>query len=97
MKQSIGILEIEGFLAVTASIDAMVKHAYVELLKVEKTGSGWMTIIVQGDLASVQAAIEFGLETAQKLGNVISVKTIPRPDDTLYSKLLSTPNRTGEQ
>lgn len=97
MKQSIGILEVEGFLAATATVDDMIKHAYVELVKIEKTGAGLVTIIIQGDLASVQAALEAGMIIAGKLGDVVGVKAIPKPDPALYEKLLHRTDRAGEQ
>ncbi|KAB8139425.1 BMC domain-containing protein [Gracilibacillus oryzae] len=88
MNQSLGIVEVEGLVTATTTIDAMCKHAFVEVVHLEKTGSGWITIMIQGDLASVQAALEAGEEAAYRHGQVVAVKSIPRPDEGLYGKLI---------
>ncbi|SER41624.1 BMC domain-containing protein [Gracilibacillus ureilyticus] len=88
MYQSLGIIEVEGLVTATSAIDAMCKHAFVEVVHIEKTGSGWVTVLIQGDLASVQAALEVGAETAYRHGQVVAVKSIPRPDEELYGKLI---------
>ncbi|MFC4403497.1 BMC domain-containing protein [Gracilibacillus xinjiangensis] len=88
MYQSLGIMEVEGLVTATSAIDTMCKHAFVEVVKIEKTGSGWVTIMIQGDLASVQAALEVGVVTAYRHGQVVAVKTIPRPDEKLYGKMI---------
>ena len=40
--------------------DAMVKAAKVELVSYEKTGGGYVTAVVRGDVAAVKAAVEAG-------------------------------------
>jgi microcompartment protein CcmL/EutN len=59
--------------------DAMVKAARVELVGYEKTGGGYVTAIVRGDVAAVKAAVEAGVRGAEKIGEVVSVHVIPRP------------------
>jgi ethanolamine utilization protein EutM len=88
MYQSLGIIEVEGFITAIHVIDQMTKHAFITIKHVEKTGAGLVTIMITGDLASVQAAIEMGSDTAYTLGDVIAVKVIPRPDPKIYGTLL---------
>jgi microcompartment protein CcmL/EutN len=59
--------------------DAMVKAAKVELVSYEKTGGGFVTAIVRGDVAAVKAAVEAGVRGAEKVGEVVAVHVIPRP------------------
>ncbi|GGK30356.1 BMC domain-containing protein [Caldalkalibacillus thermarum TA2.A1] len=79
MNLSLGIIEVEGLVTATACMDAMVKSAFVNVHHVEQVGSGWIAIMITGDLASVQAALERGAEVAQYFGEVVAVRTIPRP------------------
>jgi microcompartment protein CcmL/EutN len=59
--------------------DAMVKAAKVELVGYEKTGGGYVTAVVRGDVAAVKAATEAGQRAAERVGEVVSVHVIPRP------------------
>ncbi|GAB2569044.1 BMC domain-containing protein [Gracilibacillus alcaliphilus] len=88
MKQSLGMVEVVGITTATAAIDAMCKNAFVKVAAIEQSGAGWLTIIIEGDLASVQAALEVGADAASYHGQVIAVKSIPRPDPGLYDTLV---------
>jgi len=59
--------------------DAMVKAAKVELVSMEKTGGGYVTAVVRGDVAAVKAAIEAGVRGAEKVGEIIATHVIARP------------------
>ena len=59
--------------------DAMVKAARVELVSYEKTGGGFVTAVVRGDVAAVKAAVEAGARGAERVGEVVSIHVIPRP------------------
>ena len=56
MAEALGMIECRGFTAVVEAADAMVKAAKVELVSYEKTGGGYVTAIVRGDVAAVKAA-----------------------------------------
>lgn len=92
IKKSIGIIEVVGIVTAAACIDAMTKTAYVEVSNLERIGSGLITIIIEGDLASVQVAIEAGEEMATRFGEMIATRVIARPYEGLDSLL--TPIRT---
>ncbi|WP_078592807.1 BMC domain-containing protein [Evansella clarkii] len=85
MYQSYGFVEVIGYTAAVACLDVMIKSAYVTCEQVEKTGSGYITIAVKGDLASVQAALESAEETAAVYGELIRTKVIARPYDGTLS------------
>ena len=77
--QALGMIETRGFTAMVEASDAMTKAAKVTLMKYEKTGGGYVTAIVRGDVAAVRAALDAGSRAAERVGEVISVHIIPRP------------------
>ncbi len=81
-KQAIGILETKGLIALVQGTDAMLKAANVELAGPMKgVGSALVSVVVTGDVAAVNAAIEAGAETAGRYGEVVSAHVIARPHD----------------
>ncbi|HEX9855292.1 MAG TPA: BMC domain-containing protein [Acidimicrobiia bacterium] len=79
MADALGMIEARGFAAMVEAADAMVKAAKVELVAYEKTGGGYVTAIVRGDVAAVKAAIDAGVRGAEKVGEVIATHVIARP------------------
>ena len=79
MAEALGMIECKSFAAMVEASDAMVKAAKVELVSYEKTGGGFVTAIVRGDVAAVKAAVEAGVRGAEKVGEVVAVHVIPRP------------------
>jgi microcompartment protein CcmL/EutN len=73
------MIECRGFAAMVEASDAMVKAAKVELVGYEKTGGGYVTAVVRGDVAAVKAAVEAGVRGAEKVGEVVSTHVIARP------------------
>jgi microcompartment protein CcmL/EutN len=84
---ALGMIETRGFAAMVEASDAMVKAAKVELVSYEKTGGGYVTAIVRGDVASVRAAVDAGLRAAEKVGEIVSSHIIPRPHANVDSAL----------
>jgi ethanolamine utilization protein EutM len=83
MTDALGMIETKGFAAMVEASDAMVKAAKVELVGYEKTGGGYVTAIVRGDVAAVKAAVDAGARGAERVGEVVSVHVIPRPHDNV--------------
>lgn len=79
MAEALGMIECRGFAAVVEAADAMVKAAKVELVTYEKTGGGYVTAVIRGDVAAVKAAIDAGTRGAEKVGEVVSTHVIARP------------------
>jgi ethanolamine utilization protein EutM len=79
MADALGMIEARGFAAVVEAADAMVKAAKVELVGYEKTGGGYVTAVVRGDVAAVKAAVEAGARSAGKVGEVVATHIIARP------------------
>jgi ethanolamine utilization protein EutM len=82
-RNAIGILETKGFAPLVLGADAAVKAANVELVEWRQVGSGYVSFIVEGDVAAVRSAIDAGNEAASRVGEVLSQLVIPRPDDAL--------------
>lgn len=76
---ALGLVETRGLAAGTEAADAMVKSANVVLLSRQQVGGGIITILVRGDVGSVQAAVDAGAAAAAQVGQVLSAKVIPRP------------------
>lgn len=87
MSDALGMIEIRGFVGMVEAADAMVKAAKVELVGFEKTGGGFTTAIVRGDVAAVKAAVEAGARAAEKISEIVSVHVIPRPHANVDQKL----------
>lgn len=85
--EALGLIETRGFVALVEASDAMVKAANVRLTSYEKTGGGFVTAVVRGDVAAVKAAVEAGANAANKVGELVSVHVIPRPHTQLESQL----------
>ena len=79
MAEALGMIETRSFPAVVEAADAMVKAAKVELVSYEKTAGGYVTAIVRGDVAAVKAAVDAGVRTAEKIGEVTASHVIARP------------------
>ena len=81
MTDALGMIETRSFPAVVEAADAAVKAARVELVSYEKTGGGYTTIVVRGDVAAVRAAMDAAQTAAGRVGDVVTVHVIARPHD----------------
>ncbi|PIV81571.1 ethanolamine utilization protein EutM [bacterium CG17_big_fil_post_rev_8_21_14_2_50_64_8] len=79
MADALGMIECRSFAATVEAADAMVKAARVELTGYEKTGGGYTTVIVRGDVAAVKAACDAGQTAATRVGEIVAVHIIARP------------------
>lgn len=85
--QALGMIETKGLITLIEAGDAMLKAANVELIGWQKIGSGFVSMMVQGDVAAVKAAVDAGAAAAGKVGEVLSVQVIPRPHGDLAKVL----------
>jgi microcompartment protein CcmL/EutN len=83
MNQALGFFEIRSMVAAMEAADAMLKAADVNLKKFEVVGSGVISVIIEGEVAAVQAAVESAELRAGHMAEIISVNVIPRPNDEL--------------
>jgi len=85
--EALGMIETKGFVCMVEAIDSMLKAANVQLVSWDNIGSGLVTAFVVGDVAAVKAAVDAGAAAASKLGQVVSVEVIPRPNEELTAIL----------
>lgn len=85
MAEALGMIETRNFPAVVEAADAMVKAAKVELVSYEKTGGGYVTAIIRGDVAAVKAACDAGRAGATRVGEIVAVHVIARPHQNVDS------------
>ncbi|MBN2103359.1 BMC domain-containing protein [bacterium] len=81
--KSIGVLETDGFVGLIEGADAAVKAANVNVIEWRKIGHGYVSFVIEGEVAAVRSAIEAGRTAAASVGNLISEIVIPRPVDEL--------------
>jgi ethanolamine utilization protein EutM len=81
--RALGLIETIGLAAASEAADAMVKGAYVDLVRRQQVGGGLITVIVRGDVGSVTAAVAAGSAAARRGGRVVSAHVIPRPDESI--------------
>ncbi len=80
---AIGLIETKGLTAAINAADAMLKAATVTLLRRDTIGGGYVTVIVEGEVGAVKAAVDAGAEAAKRIGELVSVLVIPRPHSEL--------------
>ena len=78
-EEALGMIETRGLVAVIEATDAMLKAARVSYVGMHKVGSGYVSVMVEGDVAACRAAVDAGAAAAGKIGEVVSVHVIPRP------------------
>lgn len=81
VPDALGLLETQGFTAVTAATDAACKAANVRVIAKEKLGGGYVTVIFEGEVAAVTAAVEAGRAAAEAVGKLVSAYVIARPSE----------------
>ena len=78
--KAIALLEVQAMVAAITGLDAMVKAADVNLIHVEKRlGGRLVTVVVEGSVSAVTAALEAGKAAAAAVGNVKCAEVIARP------------------
>lgn len=81
--KSKGFIETKGLVAAIEAADAMVKAANVSLTGKKIIGGGLVTVMIEGDVGAVKAAVDAGAAAAQKVGELVSVHVIARPDEEI--------------
>jgi microcompartment protein CcmL/EutN len=87
---AVGLIETQGFTAVFEAIDTAIKTAAVEVVGREKLGGGYITVVIKGDVAAVEAAIAAGKAKVEGLGKLIAAHVIASPSRGVLSLV---PNR----
>ena len=89
LGKAIGMIETKGFIGSIEAADTMLKSADVRLIKHEQIDAGLVTVVIEGDVGAVKAAVEAGEIAAAKVGELIASHTIPNLDESMSKILLS--------
>ena len=82
---ALGMIETKGMIATVEALDSMLKAADVRLVVDMKVGAGLMTVVIEGDVGAVKAAVDAGAAAVRAINPkaLKSVNVIPRPDDSI--------------
>ena len=82
--EAIGLIETFGIVFVLEAADAMCKAADVELIGFENVASGYISVLVSGDVAACRTAVDAGVNAVNEMGaEVYSSVVIARPHEDL--------------
>lgn len=83
--EALGLVETFGLVFVLEAADAMCKAADVELVGYENTASGYISVLVRGDVGACKTAVAAGVKAVTEMegGNLYSSVVIPRPHQDL--------------
>ena len=82
--EAIGLIETFGIVFVLEAADAMCKAADVELIGFENVASGYISVLVSGDVAACKTAVDAGVMAVNDMGaEVYSSVVIARPHEDL--------------
>lgn len=82
---ALGMIETRGRVGIVEATDAMCKAADVEVVKTIAIGGAYVSVMVQGDVGSVKAAVDAGASAAGRVGELVAAHVIPRPHDALLA------------
>ncbi|MDG1358411.1 MAG: BMC domain-containing protein [Akkermansiaceae bacterium] len=86
MSKALGMIETKGYVGSVEAADAMAKAANVDITKQVQIGAGFLTILIQGDVGSVKAAVDAGADAAGRVGELVSAHVIARPAPELLKQ-----------
>lgn len=78
--EALGLVETFGIVYALQAADSMCKAANVELVGFENVASGYISVLVSGDVGACNQAVEAGVKAVADMGTeVYSSVVIPRP------------------
>lgn len=80
-KTAVGVAEFTKLTSAIVFIDTAVKAADVHFIGCELTGSGLVSMKLQGNVAAVQAAMDAGIATAAAFGGAFGHTVLARPHE----------------
>lgn len=83
--EAIGSIETFGLVFALEAADAMCKAADVELIGYENVASGYISVLVRGDVGACKAAVDAGIAAVNAMegANLYSSVVIARPHEDL--------------
>jgi ethanolamine utilization protein EutM len=83
VSEALGMIETRGLVGAIEAADAALKAANVRLARKDRAGGALVSVVLRGEVAAVQAAVQAGAEAARRVGRLVAVHVIPRPDEAL--------------
>lgn len=79
--EALGLIETFGLVFALEAADAMCKAANVDLVGYENVASGYITVIVTGDVGACRAAVDAGIHTVNNMegSNIYSSLVLASP------------------
>jgi microcompartment protein CcmL/EutN len=82
--EALGLIETFGLVFVLEAADAMCKAADVEVVGYENVASGYISVLVRGDVGACTTAVKAGVKAVEEMGaEVYSSVVIARPHPDL--------------
>lgn len=76
---ALGFIETYGRVCAIEAADAALKAAKVKLISIKKVSAGLVTVVIEGDLAAIQSAVEAARIRAKLLCRNVKTNIIPGP------------------
>ena len=83
---ALGLIETRGHTGLIEATDAMCKSADVKIVRHLAIGGGYVSVVVEGDVGSVKAAVDAGATAAGNVGELVAAQVIARPHDQLLTR-----------
>jgi ethanolamine utilization protein EutM len=82
--EALGLIETFGLVFILEAADAMCKAANVDLIGYENVASGYISVMVRGDVGACNTAVAAGVKAVEDMGaEVYSSVVIARPHPDL--------------
>lgn len=81
--EALGMIEVYGRVGAIEGLDSALKAANVSLVNMIRVGGGLTTVLIEGDVGAVKAAIDAAVAAAERVGKLVSHHVIPRPDSAV--------------
>jgi microcompartment protein CcmL/EutN len=81
--KALGLIETFGIVFVLEAADAMCKAADVELAGFENVASGYISVLVRGDVGACKTAVSTGIKAVEDMGGEVYSSVViasPHPD-----------------
>ena len=77
--KALGMIETYGCVTAVEALDSALKAANVSLLDMSRVKGGNVTVLIEGDVGAVQAAVSAAKASAEAVGQIAATHVIPRP------------------
>ena len=77
--KALGMIETYGCVTAVEALDSALKAANVSLLDMSRVRGGNVTVLIEGDVGAVQAAVSAAKASAEAVGQIAATHVIPRP------------------